>query len=208
MTIGPKELVRTGYNTVSYAYRSEQPDEAWREYTKWINELTPFIPKRALVLDLGCGCGLPATKLLAEEFIVTGVDISEVQIARARKLVPRATFMHRDMCNLDFAAESFAAIVSLYAIIHVPLEEQPKLVTDIFTWLQPGGYLLATVGSERWTGTEQNWLEVPGGTMYWSHADIATYLQWFAEAGFVVQWDRFIPEGESGHTLLFAKKPE
>jgi hypothetical protein len=36
----------------------------------------------------------------------------------------------------------------------------------------------------------------------------ATYLQWLAETGFVVVGDRFMPQGESGHTLTFCEKPE
>jgi len=42
--------------------------------------------------------------------------------------------------------------------------------------------------------------------MYWSHADRETYLAWLAKAGFEVVWTRFIPEGDSGHTLLLAKR--
>ena len=205
----PKEIVKSGYNKVSYAYRGDHPDDAWQEqeYERWINDLTPLLCKRAAVLDLGCGCGLPTTKLLSQEFEVTGVDISEVQIERAKALVPHATFLCQDMCDLNFPANSFAAIVSFYAIIHVPLEEQPDLFTNMFTWLQSGGYLLATVGLHQWTGMEQNWLDVEGGTMYWSHADKKMYLKWLTERGFMVLWDRFIPEGNGGHILLLARKP-
>jgi SAM-dependent methyltransferase len=204
----PKEIVRTGYNKISHAYRAEQPDESYQQYEDWVNELRPLLPQHSSVLDLGCGCGLPTTKLLAKEFEVTGVDISEVQIQRAKILVPGATFLCHDMCNLDFPKESFSAIVSFYAIIHVPLEEQPGLFSKLFTWLKPGGYLLATVGFYEWTGTEQDWLAVEGGTMYWSHADKNTYLIWLTQAGFTVLWDRFVPEGNSGHTLVLAQKPE
>jgi hypothetical protein len=42
--------------------------------------------------------------------------------------------------------------------------------------------------------------------MNWSHADRETYLAWVRDRGFEVLWTRFIPEGDSGHTLLLAKK--
>jgi hypothetical protein len=32
-----------------------------------------------------------------------------------------------------------------------------------------------------------------------------SYLDWLEEAGLVAQWDRFIPEGESGHSLILAR---
>ena len=102
----------------------------------------------------------------AEDFAVTGVDISSVQIERARNFVPRAEFVCADMTEVDFPAESFAAIVSLYAIIHIPLDEQPALFAKLFEWLQPEGYLLVTVGNRAWTGVEENWLDVTGATMF------------------------------------------
>ena len=155
------------------------------------------------VLDLGCGCGVPATAILAERFAVTGVDISPVQIERAQRLVPAAQFLCQDIADSDFQAESFRAIVSFFAIIHVPVAEQPELFQKLRRWLRPGGYLLATVGTRAWIGTEEDW---HGAPMYWSHADRETYLVWLADAGFEVLWTRFIPEGDSGHTLLLAKR--
>jgi SAM-dependent methyltransferase len=155
------------------------------------------------VLDLGCGCGVPATATLAERFLVTGVDISPVQIERATQLVPAARFLCQDITNAEFPPEGFAAIVSFFAIIHVPVEEQPGIFRKLSRWLRPGGYLMATVGVRAWTGTEDNW---HGAPMYWSHADRETYLSWLKEGGFDVLWTRFIPEGTSGHTLLLAKR--
>jgi cyclopropane fatty-acyl-phospholipid synthase-like methyltransferase len=155
------------------------------------------------VLDLGCGCGVPATAALAERFAVTGVDISPVQIERARRLVPAAQFLCQDMAQAYFQPESFSAIVSFFAIIHVPVAEQPEILMKLSHWLRPRGYLLATVATRAWTGTEEDW---HGARMYWSHADRETYLAWVRDAGFEVLWTRFIPEGDSGHTLLLAKK--
>ncbi|HVS08148.1 MAG TPA: class I SAM-dependent methyltransferase [Candidatus Dormibacteraeota bacterium] len=169
----------------------------------WLAEVTPLLKDGDPVLDLGCGCGVPATAILAERFLVTGVDISPVQVERARRLVPAAQFLCQDMSEVAFPAENFRAIVSFFAIIHVPVEEQPGIFRKLSRWLRSGGYLLATVGSGAWTGTEENW---HGAPMYWSHADRETYLAWVKDAGFEVLWTRFIPEGTGGHTLLLAKK--
>ena len=163
----------------------------------------PLLADGDPVLDLGCGCGVPATAILAERFSVTGVDISPVQIERARQLVPAGRFLCQDMSEADFPPESFRAVVSLFAIIHVPVEEQQGIFRKVGRWLRPGGYLLATVGTRAWTGKEDDW---HGAPMYWSHADRETYLRWLKQAGFAVLWTRFIPEGRSGHTLLLAKR--
>jgi SAM-dependent methyltransferase len=115
------------------------------------------------VLDLGCGCGVPVARRLSRRYDVTGVDLSPVQIARARDLVPRATFICADMATVEFPDERFDAITCFYALIHLPLEQQPPLLRSVRRWLRPGGIFMATVGSEAWTGYEQDWLGVDGG---------------------------------------------
>jgi SAM-dependent methyltransferase len=115
-----------------------------------------------------------ARDLAAAGYAVTGVDLSAVQVERARRLVPTARFLHADAGEVSFPASSFDAVVSLYALIHMPLDEQPRLLRRIGRWLRPGGWLLATTGHHAWTGSEDNWLggEAP---MWWSQADAATY---------------------------------
>lgn len=205
-----KDIVRQGYDKVSYAYRDAEGNAAYPlDYAAWLSELTPHLAPESKVLELGCGCGIPVAQILSENFAVTGVDISPVQIERARNFVPCAEFVCADMTEVDFLAGSLAAIVSLYAIIHVPLDEQPALFTKLFEWLQPEGYLLVIVGNSAGTGTEENWLDVPGATMYWSHADAETYESWLTEIGFKLHWSKLIPEEDNGgHQLIFAQKPK
>jgi SAM-dependent methyltransferase len=202
-----KRIVRRGYDKLSYAYRTDDTPDDYQAYADWVRILTERLPRRAPVLDLGCGCGLPATRLLAGWFDVIGVDFSEVQIRRAEKLVPEARFLCADISELAFPPKSYTAVVSFYAIIHLPLWEHPGLFQKIAAWLRPSGYFLATVGHTAWTGTEEAYLGVDGGKMCWSHADEATSVRWIEEAGLHVHWTRFIPEGDSGHTLVFAQKP-
>ena len=202
-----KQTVRQGYDKLSYAYRSDNTPEDYEDYAAWVRVLAERLPERSPVLDIGCGCGLPATKLLAGRFDVTGVDFSEVQITRAKLLVPAARFVCGDISEQSLPPGSFAAIVSFYAIIHMPLDEHPGLFRKIGLWLRPSGYCLATVGHGEWTGEDDTYLGVPGGRMCWSHAGEATNVRWIEEAGLHVHWTEFVPEGDSGHTLVLAQKP-
>jgi len=129
-----------------------------------------------------------------------------VQVERAKRLVPKATFIRGDMAAVNFRPASFIAVVAFYAIIHVPLPEQPALFRRIAGWLRPGGVFMGIVGKTPWTGVEEDWLGVKGGTMYWSHEGEDAYLRWLAEAGLSVEWTRFIPEGTGGHVLLLATR--
>lgn len=149
---------------------------------------------------------MPTSKLLSSRARVTGVDLSPVQIERARLLVPDAEFICEDMSMVRFPAASFDAVVSFYAIIHVPVEEQSSLLERIAGWLKVGGSFMATLGAHAWTGTEENWLGVPDATMYWSHADSATYRSWLEAAGCSIIRDTFVPEGNGGHQLFHARR--
>ena len=206
MDADPVELVRSGYNAISRDYRGD--DDPAREYEPWLASLRDRIPRGGPVLDLGCGCGVPvARRLAAAGHRVTGVDISDVQVERARRLVPGAGFLRADVTDLDFQPGSFDAVVCLYLLIHLPLDRQPVLLRRIARWLRPGGWLLAVTGQEAWTGTADNWL---GGTapMWWSQADAATYRTWLTQAGLEVTGQEFVPEGDGGHALFWAQRPE
>ncbi|MDQ1644708.1 MAG: hypothetical protein QOJ50_892 [Cryptosporangiaceae bacterium] len=200
----PREIVRTGYDALSYLYRPDSGSPP--EYTPWIGELATRIPPGAAVLDLGCGCGLPVARELADRgHAVTGIDVSEVQIRRARELVPGGVFTRADATEVTFDPASFDAVVCLYMLIHLPQDDQRTLLGRIATWLRPGGWLLATTGAGEWTGTSADWL---GGDtpMWWSHPDAATYRCWLAEAGLTVTAEEFVPEGSSGHQLFWAHR--
>lgn len=204
-----RDLVRRGYDAISRSYRPDgggaNPDgpESTAGYQAWLHELAALLQPGARALDLGCGAGVPAAEFLAEAgFKVVGVDISEVQIERARSLVPKATFIRADMATWDCEPDSFDAVVSLYALIHVPLEDQRRLIPRLARWLTPSGYLLAIVGDGQWTGIK-NYMGAP---MFWDHPDTTTYLSWLDEAGLEPLWHRFIPEGTSGHTLVLAQR--
>lgn len=196
--------MRHGYDLVSRAYRADDADDGL--YADWLDVLEKRIASGSSVLDLGCGCGIPVARRMARGRAVTGVDLSPVQIARARELVPDATFVCADMTTLRFPDESFDAITCLFALIHVPLAEQPPLLRDIGRWLRPGGLFVATVGHQAWTGLEKDWLGVKGGDMWWSHADAETYRRWLVEAGLRLELETFVPEGSGGHTFMLATR--
>ena len=200
----PVDLVRSGYNALSRYYRGD--DDPAHEYDGWLADLQDRVPAAGRVLDIGCGCGVPvARRLSAAGYEVTGVDISDVQIERARQLVPAASFIRADATELDFPTGSFDAVICLYALIHMPLDRQPPLLRLISRWLRPGGWFLVTTGQDAWTGTEDNWLGGPAA-MWWSHADADTYRSWISRAGMEIISQQFVPEGDGGHALFWARR--
>jgi hypothetical protein len=116
-------------------------------------------------------------------------------------LVPAARLLRADIAALHLAPASLDAVVSFYALIHLPLADQQALFPRLRGWLRPGGYLLAIAGAEPWTGTEP----YLGAPMFWDVAGTADYLRWLTAARLTPLWHRFIPEGTSGHTLILAR---
>jgi len=202
--VDPKELVRRGYDALSVRY--DQAYGADTKYPQWLTDLTVRLPAHGHVLDVGCGSGNPVARdLVAAGHRVTGVDISEVQVRRARDLVPAGEFIHADATTLRFPEATFDAVVSFYALIHIPLDEQFPLLERIADWLRPGGWFLGTTGHTEWTGTDEDWLG--GGTpMWWSHTDAATYRDWLTRVGLTVEHEEFVPEGDSGASLFLARR--
>jgi cyclopropane fatty-acyl-phospholipid synthase-like methyltransferase len=169
-----------------------------------VAELASLLRPGARVVDLGCGAGVPATRELASHGLqVLGVDFSAVQLRRAQRLVPGARLVQADMAMFGLRPATVDAVVSFYALIHVPVADQRALFPRIRGWLRPGGYFLVIVGAQRWTGVEP----YLGADMFWDHADTASYLRWLRAARLRPIWHRYIPEGGSGHSLVLARAP-
>jgi hypothetical protein len=112
------------------------------------------------------------------------------------------------MTRVEFPPESFAAVISSYAIIHVPRSEHQALLHRIAGWLQPSGLLVATMGAVESEGMEEDWLGVP---MYWSHFDADTNQQLVTNAGFEVVEAALDVADEDGqpitHLWIVGRKP-
>lgn len=194
----PRALVRFGYDDISRAYRGDF--DVVEDYERWIDLLA--LAPGARVLDIGCGCGVPADRLLVDRGgEVLGVDVSDEQIRRARELVPEARFERADIAEWEAADGSFDAVVSFYALIHVPRDELRALIGKLARWVRPGGQLMVTVGAVDWTAVE----DYLGSPMFWDTTDPETTIAWLEAAGFEIVEHRFIPEGDSGHELVHAR---
>jgi len=205
----PEELVRRGYDTIAERY-AEWAASFESPAMRWVDKLEQRLPERSRVLDLGCGGGGPATRTLAARHDLVGVDISERQLERARRLVPKARFVRADAAEVDFEPESFDAVVSLFMLGHVPRAKQRPLLERIFEWLAPGGWLLATFGTANTDDeVEPDWLGAP---MFFASYDEEWNRRAVESAGFVLEEARVVPFEEPGHGVVsfiwvLARKP-
>ena len=193
-------MVRRGYDRLAQT-RSYNRDQFSREPN--LNELSKHLGSGAEILDVGCGSGVPVDKFLLEQgHQVTGIDISAEQIKLAKANLPKGTFFKMDMTKLNFPLASFDAVVSFYAIFHIPREEHLALVRKFARMLKPGGYLLVTMGAEDWEGTA----DFHGVEMFWSHYGRESNLGIIREAGFQVLTETVDTSAGEKHLVVLAKK--
>jgi len=203
-----KDFVRAGYDSCAEAYEQAREREACPE----LDLIMSCLKDGARILDIGCGAGIPISRILARRFSVVGVDISGEMIKRARANVPRAELLQSDIMAMDFLPSCFDAIVCFYALFHLPREEHPELFRRIHTWLKPGGYLLATVAVHNEAPyTEDDFF---GVSMYWSNYGLEEYQEILRETGFTLLHTTTLGHGyarthetrEEAHPLVFAQK--
>jgi SAM-dependent methyltransferase len=90
----------------------------------------PLLPEHGRVLDLGCGVGHSFTELAPRESV--GVDLSQEALAGQARETHVA-----DMRALPFADSTFASVLSVQSIEHVP--DPASVLREVVRVLEPGG---------------------------------------------------------------------
>ena len=201
------DTVRSGYDRIGVAYRDWSRHSAVR--LRWVQHLLGLLAEDSLVLDLGCGSGEPATRMLAEQHRVIGVDASAQQLGLAARAAPSALFVQADMTRLALRPQSVDAVASFYATGHVPSRSHRRLLGEVAEWLRPGGVLLTSFPLTRGDGVEPEWLGVP---MFFGGVGEAATHAALTAAGLVIEHWEVVPEDEGdGRIVSFgwvvARKP-
>ena len=173
------------------------------------------------LLDLGAGDGFAAEAVMTRQPVerVVLLDFSETMLAAAARRFPDTSaeieIVHGDLQAVDwhdtvYARGPFDAVVSRYAIHHIPHEGKRALYATVLRFLRPGGIFVniehvssaSPVYEGAWNqlfidsmsatcGEQQSRSEAIEA--YWSRQDVATNIlapvedqcAWLREAGFV-----------------------
>lgn len=109
---------------------------AWNPalYSKYARELQPR-RAGARALDVGCGVGQVVARLLEAGFEAHGVDVSEPNIERARKVSEQCQLY--DGRRLPFPDGHFASVGALNVLEHV--DEPEVFIRELVRVVEPGG---------------------------------------------------------------------
>lgn len=99
----------------------------------------------SVVLDLGCGTGIPVTKILLEAGLNTyAVDASPKMVAAFRENFPNVPVSCESVERSPFFNRTFDGIISIGLLFLLSEETQRALIPKMAAALNPGGRLLFT----------------------------------------------------------------
>jgi cyclopropane fatty-acyl-phospholipid synthase-like methyltransferase len=204
----PKQVVAEGYDRLGPAFAAWEAARG-QETRRWfLRTALARLGEGSIVLELGCGPGTAAAELSAGRRYV-GVDLSEVQLSIARRLVPGATFVRGDLTSMAFRPASVDGVVAFYVFNHVPREEVGKAFERTFAWLRRGGCLMSSFLTTEAEDRVEEWLGVP---MFFAGFEPGSSERLLHRAGFDVELSEVRREvdpeyGPSETHWVIARKP-
>lgn len=153
-----------------------------------------FGNRKLRILDLACGSGHLAAQLSSEGHRVTGVDVSQAMLTRAREIAPAATFARYDMNAPASFSQRFDAVICLFDSVNHLLDPVAleRLFARVRESLVRDGLFIFDVNSTegfatRWKGSisfVQDDLVVTG-TPTWNATTARGIFEmtWFEKAG-------------------------
>jgi ubiquinone/menaquinone biosynthesis C-methylase UbiE len=201
------EIVARGYDRIADRFAGWRDEIVGDPRREWAEDLASRLAPGVRVLELGCGAASAETVMLAERFQLTGIDVSDEQIRRARERLPDAEFVHADFLEVELPEASFDAVCSFYVLNHVPREHLGALLGRIAAWLRPGGLAVNAFGvgdNAGWTG---DWL---GAEMFFAGFEPAENTRLVEAAGLGILRDEIVsfdePEGAVEFQWILARR--
>lgn len=135
---------QTDFDAVADVYDDSLPEHVMEHY---IRKRVAFVREHVLpgsrILDVGCGTGVLAERLLREGYDVTGADPFAAMLERMKTRDPRLTTIHAEGKNLPFDDDTFDFTCCVAVMHHIadPDDVHDTLV-EMCRVTRPGGYVL------------------------------------------------------------------
>lgn len=140
------------YGTFGIRHFSRPAVVAFRRYL--VNRIRKRLKPQARVLSIGCGIG--DTELLLAPYAahITGIDLSPMAIAAARRAaaqrkVTNVDFREGTWQDLDLQGRMFDAVLAIFFLHHLPDEQIDAMPKQLLSVLSDRGVLYALEPSRR-----------------------------------------------------------
>jgi len=134
---------QTDQETAGFSHEQEVQktiDETHKELIKIVEDR---FPDRASVLDIGCGTGLYLKDFskIKGEFILTGIDVNQDMLDRAKKNCPDATLIKESIMECSLERNNIDIVYSIGAIQYFGRKNLPKIIKKLSGMMAEKGIL-------------------------------------------------------------------
>ena len=138
------------------------------------------------ILDLGCGPGRDLRTFTQLGHLAVGLDGAEPFVAMARQ--SGCEVWHQDLLQLQLPSQRFDGIFANAVLFHVPSQELPRVLTQLWAALKPGGVLFCSNprgdNQEGWSGERYGvWYDWPTWRAHVMAAGFAELEHFYRPAG-------------------------
>ena len=154
------------------------------DFSALVDRFAATLGPAGRVLDLGCGSGRDAARLLAGGYDVVAADGSEAMLAQATALHPELAGRTARVIlpgALPFDRDAFDGVMSWAVIMHVPEAGLADVFGELARVVRTGGVLGYSVNTER-AGLDANGTDARG--RYFTCLTAGVWERLHEEAGF------------------------
>ncbi len=174
------------YNdTADDFWEGTRDHDVTQNYAALLDSLRGNGPYR--ILDFGCGPGRDLRHFRDLGHEAVGLDGAERFVAMARRY-SGCEVLHQDFLALSLPPEHFDGIFANASLFHVPRQELPRVLRDLWQTLKPAGVLFASnprgQNEERWNHHR-----------YGSYHDLTSWRRYVTGAGFTEVRHYYRPPG-------------
>jgi len=155
----------------------------------------PSLGQQKHILDSGCGPGLSLAYFCKKGYAAYGFDLSEGQLALARKNAPDAKLYKLDM--RDFSKNvsfQFDGILSMASLLHIPKEQCPLVLSEFNKTLKDDGTLAIALRGGSGESYEEETYTHSGHARFFAYYTISELRELLNKQGFRVTYGTTIQE--------------
>lgn len=200
MTHHHSEQIPQIYERHALTWDTDRSHGEWND-KGWHDRFIACLPPGAMVLDLGCGSGMPVAFHLAQHGLrVTGVDTSPTLITLCRQRMPEHKWIVAAMQALALP-QRFDGLLSWDSFFHLTPDHQRTMFTVFAAHAAPGALLLFNTGP-----TQGEILgDYQGEPLYHASLDPAEYQRLLDQAGFALLTHTVEDPTAGGRTVWLAQ---
>jgi len=177
-----KIITKNSYEATAREFANNVRDLAPKES---IDRFAKLLPPQAKIIDIGCAAGRDA-KLFTEKGIsVLGIDYCQNLVDLAKEHAPLATFQVVDLEELSLSASSFDGAWAGCTFSHIPKDNLPSILKNVYSLLKQRGYFYLTVKKGTGEGAEKD-LRYGDYEKFWSFFGENEIKEFVEQAGFKV----------------------